>query len=323
MDDVEENITKTDTILFVGNIKKHKGLHTLISAYKKLLSLNFQGKLVIIGNADNFRTTDNLLSEEINSLPIEANNISSAMCVRYLLNNAYVCEGDILLHKPKIIQKYQYKSNYCGIKCDRTDDWCLFENKGRITGYAVGGENCHQMMGISYWTEEDGKKLGDCIKKVYEMPGGKERYWDQVAFAYFDKFAENIVQFTSSGSGPMNALVQKEAAVALGMTGQAVTMLNEGAPFKIIFFEEGAPCSLYGHAITKKAESRADYDKVKEVFDYLVKVVTPACDAKFFPEQVFVDKVFTLPNYPTDIPYGDMSNNTTEEKARLLGKWMY
>lgn len=143
------------------------------------------------------------------------------------------------------------------------------------------------------------------------------------AFEYFDKFAENIVQFTSSGSGPMNALVQKEAAVALGMTGQAVTMLNEGAPFKIVFFEEGAPCSLYGHAITKKAESRADYDKVKEVFDYLVKVVTPACDALYFPEQVFVDKVFTLPNYPTDIPYGDMSNNTTEEKTRLLGKWKY
>lgn len=35
LNDVEENITKTDTILFVGNIRKHKGLHTLISAYKK------------------------------------------------------------------------------------------------------------------------------------------------------------------------------------------------------------------------------------------------------------------------------------------------
>lgn len=115
----------------------------------------------------------------------EANNISSAMCIRYLLSNSYVCEGDILLHNPKIIQKYQYQSNYCGIKVDRTDDWCLFENKGRITGVAVGGENCHQMMGISYWTEDDGKRLGDCIKKVYEMPGGKERYWDQVALQYF------------------------------------------------------------------------------------------------------------------------------------------
>ena len=37
----------------------------------------------------------------------EANNISSAMCVRYLLGNSYVCEGDILLHNPKIIQKDQ------------------------------------------------------------------------------------------------------------------------------------------------------------------------------------------------------------------------
>ena len=121
----------------------------------------------------------------------------------------------------------------------------------------------------------------------------------------------------------MTFMVQKEAAIALGMTGQAVTMINEGAPLKIVFFEEGAPCSLYGHAMTRKAESREDYDKLKEVFDYLVKVVTPACDAKFFPEQVFVDKVFSLPNYPENIPYGDMSNNTTEEKTRLLEKWMY
>ena len=143
------------------------------------------------------------------------------------------------------------------------------------------------------------------------------------AFEYFDKFAENIVQFTSSGSGPINALVQKEAAVALGMTAQAVTMINEGAPLKIIFFEEGVPFSQYGHAMTKKAESKENYETIKEVFDYLVKEITPACDALYFPEQVFVDKIFTLPNYPTDIPYGDMSNNTTEEKTRLLGKWMY
>ncbi|MBR2108258.1 MAG: extracellular solute-binding protein, partial [Treponema sp.] len=119
------------------------------------------------------------------------------------------------------------------------------------------------------------------------------------AFEYFDKFAENIVQFTSSGSGPINALVQKEAAVALGMTAQAVTMINEGAPLKIIFFEEGVPFSRYGHAMTKKAESKENYETIKEVFDYLVKVVTPACDALYFPEQVFVDKLFTLKNYPT------------------------
>ena len=83
-----------------------------------------------------------------------------------------------------VIRKYEYQSNFLGIPVDRTDDWC-FETKNRvITKVMVGGTNCHHMYGISYWTEEDGAKLYDDIKKVYEMPGGKERYWDQVALDY-------------------------------------------------------------------------------------------------------------------------------------------
>ena len=36
------------------------------------------------------------------------------------------------------------------------------------------------MYGISYYTAKDGKQLSKDIEKVYNMPGGKERYWDQV-----------------------------------------------------------------------------------------------------------------------------------------------
>ena len=49
---------------------------------------------------------------------------------------------------------------------------------------AIGGFNCYHMFGISYWTEEDGAKVGEDIKDVYQAPGGKERYWDQVALEY-------------------------------------------------------------------------------------------------------------------------------------------
>ena len=114
----------------------------------------------------------------------EANNISSALLVRNLLQNAYVLEADLVLSNPKLITKYQYTSNYLGVPTDLTDDWC-FETKNRvITKVKVGGNNCHHMFGISYWTEEAGAKLSDDIKKVYEMPGGKERYWDQVPLEY-------------------------------------------------------------------------------------------------------------------------------------------
>lgn len=117
----------------------------------------------------------------------EANNISSAMCVRELLSRAYVLEADLLLYNPSIIKKYHYTSNFLGIPKKRTDDWCFHVKDGIIREQRVGGEDCYQEVGISYWNEEDGKKLARHIKECYNMPGGKERYWDQVPFVVFPK----------------------------------------------------------------------------------------------------------------------------------------
>ena len=115
----------------------------------------------------------------------ETNNISSAMCVRYLLSNAYVMEADLVLYNPALITKYQYTSNYLGVPTSKTEDWCFETKDSIITGIKIGGINCHHMFGISYWNDNDGRKMSEHIKKVYDMPGGKERFWDQVALEYF------------------------------------------------------------------------------------------------------------------------------------------
>jgi CTP:phosphocholine cytidylyltransferase-like protein len=120
-----------------------------------------------------------------NPLFNEANNISSAMCVRYHLQNTYVLESDLFLKNHNLITKYQYTSNYLGVPTARTDDWCFETKDGIISKLRVGGTNCHHMFGISYWNTRDGARLAEHIKQVYEMPGGKERYWDQVALEYF------------------------------------------------------------------------------------------------------------------------------------------
>ena len=140
------------------------------------------------------------------------------------------------------------------------------------------------------------------------------------AFEYFGKLAENILQFTSSGSGPVNAPVQKEAAIGLGMTAQAVTAINEGANLKILFFEEGSPYSLYGYAMPEGKQNRP---AVKAVFDFFYNTLVKEDKELYYPEQVFVDQTNNIENYPTNIKYADMHGNTTDEKTRLLEKWEY
>ena len=114
----------------------------------------------------------------------ESNNISSSLVARYLLSNAYVFEADLLISNPKIIKKYHYSSDFLAIKKDRTDDWCFEVKDGIITEEKVGGTDCWQMVGISYWNEADGHKLSQDIADVYASPGGKERYWEQVPLVY-------------------------------------------------------------------------------------------------------------------------------------------
>ena len=140
------------------------------------------------------------------------------------------------------------------------------------------------------------------------------------ALAYFDALTENILQYTSSGSGPLNAVIQGEAAIGLGMTAPAVTQLNAGQPLKLIFFAEGSPYSLYGQGLVSGKEASP---AVKAVFDFLVNQFTAENCERYFPEKLYKDKDYAVQNYPQQIPYADMSNNSLAEKTRLLELWKY
>lgn len=114
----------------------------------------------------------------------EANNISSAVKMGNFVENSYVFEADLVLYNANLVTKYQYCSNYLGVPVEKTDDWCFSSKDGFISKLTIGGEDCHHMIGVSYWTQKDGQKLKNDILDVYNAPGGKERYWDQVALEY-------------------------------------------------------------------------------------------------------------------------------------------
>lgn len=60
---------KEDSILFVGNIKKHKGLSVLIDAFKIAKEKGFSPVLKIVGNSENFRTADETVFKKIQDAP--------------------------------------------------------------------------------------------------------------------------------------------------------------------------------------------------------------------------------------------------------------
>lgn len=65
------NVKKDNSIIFIGNIKKHKGLSVLLEAFEKFYqfeNIAEKPKLLIVGSQDNFRTKDNNISEKISNL---------------------------------------------------------------------------------------------------------------------------------------------------------------------------------------------------------------------------------------------------------------
>ena len=130
----------------------------------------------------------------------EANNISSAMASRFLMQDAYVLEADLLVSDPKVIRKYNYRSNVLGVWRERTDDWCMTEKDGCIDEEKVGGLNCYQMYGVFYLNSSDGARLAEDIKTAFLAPGGKELYWNQVPNVVFrGKYKIEIIECSENG----------------------------------------------------------------------------------------------------------------------------
>jgi iron(III) transport system substrate-binding protein len=146
---------------------------------------------------------------------------------------------------------------------------------------------------------------------------------EEKALEYFDKLSNNVAQFTASGSKVVSLLVEGEAAIALGMTSNAVTKINDGASnLEILFFAEGSPYSIYTQGIIAGKEN---IKAVKEVFEYLITKETPVQNELYYPEKIYkdVDNTSKVPNFPQGIIYGDMSNYTSQQKEHLLDLWKW
>ena len=144
---------------------------------------------------------------------------------------------------------------------------------------------------------------------------------DEGALEYVDRLHGNLKQFTESGSGPIKLLRQGEVSIGLALTFQAVSEINDGQPFEIIYPPEGSPYSLTGTAII---DGHQEKEGVQEVYDYIINNFLVYDKENFSPEIIYEGQTIALENYPEDIPYADMTGiQDDQEKERLLALWKY
>lgn len=204
----------------------------------------------------------------------------------------------------------------------RRESACVAMNVGELTARGIAiPETYDDLLDPTYRgliTMANPKSSGtgyNFVKSLVNTRG------EDAAFEYFDKLAENVYQFSSSGSGSVNALVQGEALIGFGLTYQAVSEINKGVPIEVRFFEEGSPWTMNGVAVV---DGKQDKPAVRAVMDWMFSTGILLDKQEFVPDKVFVDQHTEIPNYPQDTHYADMEGVfDIDEKKRLLGKWKY
>ena len=249
----------------------------------------------------------NGLKEKFPELNFTLEYMSSSSIAAKVAEEGDKCEADIILS-----EEYGYLD-----KCS--------DNLAELTDFDYSPFLDEIVPASHKWTPE--LKNGGCMPSPASSGTGymflrqlTNEWGEDAAFDYFTKLADNILQFTTSGSGPVNALVQREVAIGLGMTSQGVVEINDGVNLDIVFFEEGAPYSPTGCAIIAGHEGKAG---VQDIFEYLYSGVQDEYLATYLPEQVKIDQETAIENFPENIPYADMSGDTPDVKAALLEKWEF
>jgi glycosyltransferase involved in cell wall biosynthesis len=94
---------KNDIILFIGNIKKHKGLSILLDAFAEARGEGLKHKLVIVGSKDNFRSRDEAITQKIKNMDKESVEFTSFINDLDLKN---LLAGASLLVQPSLYEGF-------------------------------------------------------------------------------------------------------------------------------------------------------------------------------------------------------------------------
>ena len=126
------------------------------------------GKVRLVHNPE-YATKNN-----INSVAVVADRMKDADC--------FICEADLFVANDAVLCCELPKSGYFG-KMVRgySDDWVFdTDSNGRITRVGKCGEDCFNMVGVSYFKAADAAKIAEAVLEDVKKPENAQLFWDDV-----------------------------------------------------------------------------------------------------------------------------------------------
>lgn len=118
------------------------------------------------------------------------NNISSVYAAKDVLGTAdcFICEADLLVADRSVFDKELDASGYYGkMVKGYSDDWIFELQDGLISRVGKGGADTYNMVGISFFKQEDARLIADQIARAYDKEENAGLFWDEIVDRNLDK----------------------------------------------------------------------------------------------------------------------------------------
>jgi len=112
------------------------------------------------------------------------NNINSVAVVADKMRNTdcFICEADLFVANDAVLCRELSQSGYFGkMVRGHSDDWVFdTDSNGRITRVGKCGDDCFNMVGISYFRAADAEKIAAAVLEDVKKPENAQLFWDEV-----------------------------------------------------------------------------------------------------------------------------------------------
>ncbi|MEN1937278.1 sugar phosphate nucleotidyltransferase [Paenibacillus sp. 102] len=110
------------------------------------------------------------------------NNIYTMYLVREYLQDAYVMDADVYLHRNIFIENPESSLYFSAKKEDFRNEWIIKHDENRkVYDIEIGdGDDDYILCGISYWSKEDGIHIVKKLEEVVNQEDFTELYWDNI-----------------------------------------------------------------------------------------------------------------------------------------------